>query len=998
MLERNIVPVNLSELCNDKSPRKIYQYAIDYLTQKLNEGNRLEIKLAFVEPKWDPDVKFPDLIESPGLADEALKKLQQLHASYPGWLIPPQPKITMMQNLVRFQYHHGLDYFANNKPAETHEIFRAIEYLYEYDWMRDTALLPLLRPERIIYQKILQQIPENIKELLSDEQTEQLQKYWVSVQISILRSLRQDSAWDEWTALHDTLIGKIDLIRGEQIQRIVWEECLCARDRYDFKLLEKGLHEWRISSSNPRWVLRRGGLLAECGSLNEAGKSIEDALYWIRLLPQEKQLQLEVSSVESPLMVLRDYVKQAIKNSPEYWDKPLDKKEAMPDKSREKQKFGFSAISASQDKLEEENGDSHKQHENKDDTSRKMKHSHYRVSWEEQNEWFIRRLPELWRPYSESRIERTFDFGRKNVSHFWGSDEEALTTFAFLDFREKTGMPFYLNSIDFDKKTACYAAERIARYQQLRSILTIVQADEPNKISAVLTRGILSCWTRQETDEQSAFFRKAVERTMSRLTEKDWFFRRSFDRLAAYVLPEVLSELCSKCSQKELEQLLDLVQKIYSAPNRMCYQQTESLLRRLLNSWPRDQYSKLVCAFMEFPFIEENDEMQSSYFPDPMLLLDFNKMDHIAPELRSPIDRLFEKYTQATGKKKRWLFSRMLVCLGLGQLSEEQKQFLGKELWKKGTPDLPSGWSYTICLSLPAPESIDPIRWVCSQVTEEVQKYAEKHGYSSSDNMVLGRLSHLVSKYPENFLAFEVSQIIGGLSNKIVLLGKGMMMENTGFLSSDKLEHQFYSVLNSLWRLTVGRREWKPTQEDTICMRKILDKAKECSIYHYALFSRWRVILENSQDTILNFAASMRSNKEQAWWGYHTLAQACLEPEKALLTDEEMTLGMDTTIQHIAWCVPTWLVAALQTTKIMIENCPERISVEQRKLLSEGLCRLVYETQILEKDDVETASCKGEKRIVAVSLAKSLMSNKLEGIVPEVLEKWQKIWENHDEL
>lgn len=73
MLERNIVPVNLSELCEDKSPRKIYQCAIDYLTQKLNEGNRLEINLAFVEPKWDPDVRFPDLNESPGLTDEALK-------------------------------------------------------------------------------------------------------------------------------------------------------------------------------------------------------------------------------------------------------------------------------------------------------------------------------------------------------------------------------------------------------------------------------------------------------------------------------------------------------------------------------------------------------------------------------------------------------------------------------------------------------------------------------------------------------------------------------------------------------------------------------------------------------------------------------------------------------------------------------------------------------------------------------------------------------------
>ena len=82
----------------------------------------------------------------------------------------------------------------------------------------------------------------------------------------------------------------------------------------------------------------------------------------------------------------------------------------------------------------------------------------------------------------------------------------------------------------------------------------------------------------------------------------------------------------------------------------------------------------------------------------------------------------------------------------------------------------------------------------------------------------------------------------------------------------------------------------------------------------------------------------------------------------------------------------------------MIENCPERISAEHRKLLSEGLRRLAYETQILGEDDVETASCKGEKCIAAVALAKSLVSNKLEGIDPEVLEQWQKIWENQDEF
>ena len=340
----------------------------------------------------------------------------------------------------------------------------------------------------------------------------------------------------------------------------------------------------------------------------------------------------------------------------------------------------------------------------------------------------------------------------------------------------------------------------------------------------------------------------------------------------------------------------------------------------------------------------------------------------------------------------------MLVCLELGQLNEEQKQFLGKELWKEETPALPSGWSYTVCLSLPAPEPIDPIRWVCSRITQEIQRYAKEKGYNSSDDIALGRFSYLAFGYAEQFLESEVSQIILGLSDRVAFLSKVGIYKCAGFLGPDEGEHQICKILHSLWRLTAGRRGWKPTLEDANGMKIILNEAKKCGVYHYGLFSRWEPLLGNSQELISNLAASMRSNKEQAWWGYHTLTQACLEPEKALLMEEEITLGVDATIQHIVWCVPAKLPIALQTAKITIENCPERISAEQRKLLSEGLSRLIYETQILGEDDVETASCKGEKRIAAVALAKSLMSNKLEGIDSEVLEQWQKIWENQDEF
>ena len=116
---------------------------------------------------------------------------------------------------------------------------------------------------------------------------------------------------------------------------------------------------------------------------------------------------------------------------------------------------------------------------------------------------------------------------------------------------------------------------------------------------------------------QLLFFKQGLT-TEGELSDSNYFLRESFAHLAAEVLPEILSELCAKCSYPVLTQMLSALEHLYSSDRRYCYTQIFSWTRRLIFSYPIEYRRELIEVFFTLLIIEK-DSVRNN-FPDPVSL------------------------------------------------------------------------------------------------------------------------------------------------------------------------------------------------------------------------------------------------------------------------------------------------------------------------------------------------------------------------------------------
>lgn len=451
------------------------------------------------------------------------------------------------------------------------------------------------------------------------------------------------------------------------------------------------------------WALRKASILAKYGKLDDAYALLQKALLYIRKrLLHQKQVNLALLSMESAMMNLQSYISQVLDRELRHSHKDGAQKEAE-------------AI----------------------DSRRRAFHAQYNVAWEELDSYFISRLETEWKPYQVHRVRPTFDFGRKSESFHWGTNEDLILAYSFLRFREESGIPFHINSVNSSKKAACGAAERIALYAPVWSILTLVRADEPKAVENTITRGVLSGWTQEETDLRCQFYLGAILRTEEELSPEEWFYRRSFARLAADVLPEVLSEFYSKCSSSVLDKIFDLLKRLYQSEKKLCYQQVPSLIRRLFAAYPLEKLRTLIPQLLMFP-IKDDDHITSSYFPNPLEYIHTtnNHLREKANESLPEVETLFDRYQQKG--REPVVIRSLLYCLCHGLLTDGRKLTLCDFLWEGQRLHVPKGWLRTICLKLPAPSGINALQYLVQVLTENIEAYTG-HGERPINDLVLLR-------------------------------------------------------------------------------------------------------------------------------------------------------------------------------------------------------------------------------------------------------------------
>lgn len=439
---RNIIVVDLSEIFSAESPYAIYEQALDYLWNEYSE-------FRVTGQNWKTHHFFDEKLDRTSSIKEALPVLQKNHDSCPKVLTLSASNRIKLRHLLSTA-HAILAHHCAQKDAGTEN---EMTYLYEYNWLNEKTLVPLLDSDIDLYQKIL----ARNSDVRSSEKC--------AILFSLLRSFREYGDGENWNIKYAELVAMKAYFTAEQQEQIRWEECLHSLFRYEFQKLKQQLKKWRVSPDQTLWALRKSGLCAEVGEYDAALSLLQNSLSNLRQrISHQTRPDAFLVSLESPMMKLQSYISK------------------VRPSGAEERNITFV------------------------DEHRRTIHRQYEVDWADENKYFTSRLEAHWVPFQTHETKPRFDFGvNSSTTHYGGEDKERIVAFTFLQFREETGIPFRLENYVDGAKAACGAAERIALYCPLWAILTVVRAGEEKFIENALTRGVLSTWTPKETDECCQF-------------------------------------------------------------------------------------------------------------------------------------------------------------------------------------------------------------------------------------------------------------------------------------------------------------------------------------------------------------------------------------------------------------------------------------------------------------------------------------------------------------
>ena len=180
---RNIIVVDLSEIFSAESPYAIYEQALDYLWNEYSE-------FRVTGQNWKTHHFFDEKLDRTSSIKEALPVLRKNHDSCPKVLTLSASNRIKLRHLLSTA-HAILAHHCAQKDAGTEN---EMTYLYEYNWLNEKTLVPLLDSDIDLYQKIL----ARNSDVRSSEKC--------AILFSLLRSFREYGDGENWNIKYAELV------------------------------------------------------------------------------------------------------------------------------------------------------------------------------------------------------------------------------------------------------------------------------------------------------------------------------------------------------------------------------------------------------------------------------------------------------------------------------------------------------------------------------------------------------------------------------------------------------------------------------------------------------------------------------------------------------------------------------------------------------------------------------------------------------------------------
>jgi len=681
--QRNIVAVDLAawQGVDDDHEKAITVFLEFLLSEKKSENNLgWPVKQQLMSPRHNEDIVQQLLAVS--------KKWEATRKNYPNWVILPEDR---RNSLWAFTEH----WIPSVKNSQKLDEPIDIEFLFELNWRMEKCLCPISNDLIDVYEKILERYNPFPKVLITDKAIKptgikhkdlpwkEIELKWFELHISIMRFYREEGFLDKWNAINETIQNLYQFLSPELVAKLYYERCLYSLFSLKVSDVKSLIKEWPANKSLPLWEAKRAGLLAELGDIEEAEKIVEYSLSFIRTQLNLTPVSSDYSwvSQEAYVMLLLQYIKHAIS----FRDGQFEKREEI------RQRFNERWNDLKQYKCD---------------------------PWNELKlfEIYLEREPVSSFP---SVQKNEFDIGRVTKTYHWGgANKEALTAYSFLRYCEDAGIPFRIPGGTFGKKAAEGALKRISNYSPYWAFAALVRIGDSNVVDTIFNRKSIVKMDISQIDRLIDHYLSVIESVFSEIEDSDRFRKENFAIVLASVIPEIISRLCVKCSDKTRQKLLDFLKNLYSSDQKHKFRNVANLTERLITSCSNETQYRLLPKLLEFPILSNLVPLTEREFPEPFHFLDINNessaAEHGGIQIEEGVinDLLLKAGSLNTEERKRSVL-RLVKLYELNLLDAEQVKNYSTVLWDQidessGFPKETDFYKFAF-LKLPHPEKIDPV-------------------------------------------------------------------------------------------------------------------------------------------------------------------------------------------------------------------------------------------------------------------------------------------------
>ncbi len=882
--------------------------------------------------------------------DKALKDIivewRKIRLEYPGWIVAPDRARSKV-------WAYTENWLGINTLMQNADLTLKTNYLYELNWRIQIALFP-------IPNDIAQTYIETITLLREDTKRESI-FICLELELAILRWYREEGFFIEWEELYSKIKKEYkDLLSSEQWNYLSYEYGLFLMFRLEFIKLYNFLTKWHSEDSHPIWSCRKASLLLEINKVEEANVLINKSLFKVReklnLSPIEEDYNLV--STEAIIMMLSHYI--------------IDSKKFFPQKSET---------------------------DSEEETDKRVREYNerwnvlkgYRCDPIGDNKLFRSKLEK--EPVIRTRVNRNplFDVGSYQISHRnvrW--DTEAVDAYKFLRYTEVTGFIFRTERVDYFIKPAAGAIDRIGNYSSYWALVTCIRLRDRQYVNNIFNRKSLIRYEVAEIDNFITFLLGTLKQSLTLIEENNNIYEP-----ITKTLPEILSRLCSRSSEKVKEDLLFFVLGLYSFPYKKHFSGIKVLLKRIFACLSIKVLAKHFNKIISVPF-PENVDVESEFI-NPVQFVSSTELKGYKESIqidKNTIQNLFSVASSFDNKRRKWGCEILAKLYDVQLLSTSQINRFGKILWKKIESDFPSDTDFYkfSFLFLPHPKDIH-----VDYLYKEYLKKLEIPEKINANSYSFGTGNHIFSEL-RNGHRIKLWQFVEveNIFNRLIKwwdLGKNHLNKSVLF-DGDIVEE-----MNNLKKVLIEFifpyfiSQSNIPKDVYANIEKIVSEFNEFGLFNLELRISILSLSDIEEYNLINeIKIALRSNNEKgvldALWATNRFLQLFKEKNY-----DNCLLLLDEIGKYIEWRKNVELDQVLNLARLAILETNLLIESGFIGSCLLGLEYLIEESELRSEINSGELAKKLEVRVACVKLAAVLseLFKRKKKKIPEVLSSWESI-------